>query len=315
MSETTATPQASAPAAPSAPTTSDASLAQNIAAASQNSKETSAEPSEASEAVVSPKEDPKPKVNVDELVKGSYRKLEEAAKMRKEAVAKAEEAQNILHRLENDPSFLDERPDLAAKLEDYYINKLAREEYLNELGKRDPREKELVEREEQLHRQEEQAAKARQAREVEAANAQAVAYAERLESEMVQALTNSGLRKTPRTIRLFAERMADALEVGYEASHEELIEEVRAEYEHWKGDVVAEWDGTPDEELLEKIGLERARRISRAYVGRLKNTKQQGHQTHRGADAVEILKQKPNLMPSDLAGLSDAERFRILHAK
>ena len=253
----------------------------------------------------------KPQRNVDELVRGSHRKFEEAARMRKEADQVRAEAQTILTRLESDPAFLDERPDLAKKLEDYFVSKLAKEYELSEL---DPKDRELSELKSKEAKRQAEEAKAKQASELERANAMAVRYAEKIETEMVQALSGSNLPKTPRTIRLMAQKMEDALDIGYEPSYEELVEEVRAEYDKDRSLMVSEWDTDPDDVLLERLGHERARRISKAYVAHLKKAKTgvtPGVPAPKSA--LDALKAKSSLKVDDLSNLTDAERFKILH--
>lgn len=317
MSESVTTSAPASAPATSTPSSSEAVLAQNMAKIEATSKSAPEKATEAApvQEASSKEETPaeKPKVNVEELVRGSHKKFEEAARLRREAEAAKMEAQTILQRLESDPSFLDERPDLAAKLEDYYVNKLAKEWELQQL---DPKEQELRRLQEEKQLRDKQAKQQEESYRLELANQQAVKYAERLESEMVAALQGSGLPRTPRTIKLMAEKMSEALDIGYEPTYEEVIEEVRAAYHADRGTIVKEWDAAPDSELLEHIGLERARRISRAYVGHLKGQKVAQVQGQPARPApIEALKQKQNLQIQDVAGLTDAERFKLLHGK
>ena len=209
----------------------------------------------------------------DELVKlaqlglAGHKRMQEAARMTKDAQTRIAQSEKLLEMLKNDPKSIIMHPELGIDPET--IKKFA-EEYLSgeiEKAQMTPEQRRLKELEEKLAAKEAEEKKreeeARQA-EYEKLTSQ---YEAQYEKEIPDALQKAGLPTTPKTVAQVAHYLSTALEMGYELPISEAARRTKQDFIDWQKEL---YGSVGEDKILELLGEDVASKIRKADVSRFK---------------------------------------------
>lgn len=177
------------------------------------------------------------------------------------AAQRAKEVDAFLERMKTDEDAFDEFVKFLGKDPD--------EVYKKQLGKSlkkkimTPEQRELEELREKVRKSEEQEKKAKEAEHAKRVEELQSKYEQQYDQEMSDAISKSGLPKTPKTVKRVAEIMYKSLKNGFDLPWEIAIDQVRSEYQT----EMKELFGSAEAESLIKIfGEDVAKKMATASL-------------------------------------------------
>ena len=199
-------------------------------------------------------------VSEEELIRG-YGRMRAANEKFEKAAAIEKNTAKLIETLKSDPAKILEHLgfDMRTYAEKVLAQQLEEELLPEEERERRRREADLQTREEKLKQQEEEK------RQAEAAALQQK-YASEYENTIVTALKESGLPKTPQSVKRMAELMYANLEKGVDLDAKDLVQIVREDY---LGDIKTLLGELEGDSLLELLGEDVAKKLRKADLARL----------------------------------------------
>jgi hypothetical protein len=196
-----------------------------------------------------------------QLAESADQKFQEAAKMRKQAEA-------FIQALRDDPISVLTNPNLGVDMRKIAEKFLAKE-YQREMISPEQRELEELrefkaQRERELQEQQEREQMTAKEREF---SVQQQKYAQEYDRQISEGLANSGLPKTPQTLKRVAELMHSALRKGYELDVATAVDMVRESYQNDMMQLYGQLDG---DKLVGLLGEDLAKKIRMYDLQRLK---------------------------------------------
>lgn len=189
-----------------------------------------------------------------------------------EASAMRKQAEELIHRLKNDPMSILKDPSIGLdfrKLAEDYIWEQIQEERLSP----EQKEKRKIEKElENYRKQEAERKKSEDDKKQEELNA---AYQQEVDQKISKALSSSGLPKTTGTVRRMVEYMLHDVRRGISRDPSDYTEFVRQDYMNDIKDLFSETDG---DTLLKFVGDPVLKKIKESDLKRIKTpTPSEGH--------------------------------------
>lgn len=219
-----------------------------------------------------------------QLAESAEQKFQEAAKLRKQTEA-------FIEALRSDPMSVLTNPQLGLN-----FRELAEQYLAKEIGREmlTPEQREIEELRQfkaERERQEEEARQAEMTTKQQAEfKAQQVKYAQAYDREITDALTGSGLPRTPQTLKRVAELMHNALSKGYELDAVTAADMVRESYQSDISQLYGQLDG---EKLLAVLGEDLAKKIRMYDLQRLKAKQAPPPVQEPAAPAAPVSRREP----------------------
>lgn len=192
-----------------------------------------------------------------QLAKAAQKRMQEASMTKKQA-------EQFIKMLRQDPIKVLQNPHLGVDFrkiaEDYLAAQLEQELLSPEERQLREYKQKVEEFESEKKRQQEEAEQTQMARLQEH-------YAQEYDKKITEALSQSGLPKTPKTVRRMAELMSKNLEFGYELEPKQLVEMVREDYLNEIRELIGASEG---DTLLKILGDDVSNKIRKADLARLK---------------------------------------------
>lgn len=203
----------------------------------------------------------------DETIKRHLQMSKAAQKRMSEAAQTKRQAEQFINALRTNPLKILNDPNLGLdfkKIAEDYIYEQAMNDMLT------PEQKQLKEYERRLKEHEDQQRTAKEQQEAQQLEELQQRYAEDYDKKITEALSTSGLPKTPKTVKRMAELMYKNLEFGFELEPKQLVEIVRQDYLTDIKELLMATDG---DSLLKMLGDETANKLRKADLARLKSAK------------------------------------------
>lgn len=203
-------------------------------------------------------------LNDDEGIKRHIQMSKAAQKRMSESAKIKQQAEQFLQALQTDPVKLLSNPKLGLdfrKIAEEYLTKQLEVEMLS------PEQRKSREMEERLKAYEEEK---RQATEKQRADQQSMLeqhYAQSYDKTITEALANSGLPKTPKTVKRMAELLYSNLKNGFELEPKSLVEMVRQDYINEIKELFGAANG---DLLLQLLGDDVANKIRKTDLAKLR---------------------------------------------
>lgn len=208
-------------------------------------------------------------LNDEEAVKRHLQLSKAAQKRMQEAAKQKQQAEKFFRMLKEDPISVLSDPSIGVdfrNLAEQFLAKQLEEEMLTPEQKRLQQAEQIIrEREEEVRRQREEVEQQQITRLQEA-------YSQEYDKKITEALSSSGLPKTPKTVRRMAELMSKNLENGLELEPKDLVQLVREDYLSEIKELFGQTDG---DGLLSLLGDDIANKIRKSDLARLRTTKPQ----------------------------------------
>lgn len=258
-----------------APVTEAVTTAGSVESSTQESTEQSNEASEAKHAVTSAnkkkfkikidgnEEDYELDLNNEDEIKRHLQMSKAAQKRMQEAAESRKQAENFIKMLQKDPVKVLTNPQLGVDFrklaEEYLVSQLQDEMMTPEEKQLRKAEQIIKEREQEEARQKEEL-QSKQMRELQNH------YAQDYDRKITEALSTSGLPKTPKTVNRMAELMYKNLQNGLDLEPSQLVEIVREDYIN---EIRELFGATEGDKLLNIMGEDVANKIRKADLARL----------------------------------------------
>lgn len=187
------------------------------------------------------------------------KRFAEASEMRKQAF-------DLIQRLKSDPRGVLSDPNIGVdvlKFAEQVVWEKIQDQTLTPEQKKARAQAQELER----YREQEKAWKAQQAEQQMAAVR--ARYVKEYDNKITKALQNSGLPKTPITVKRMTDYMLAALKNGYDADPEDIVPQLREDYSKEHREM---YGSLSEEELIKLVGEETMKRIRKADLQRLKAT-------------------------------------------
>jgi hypothetical protein len=191
----------------------------------------------------------------DEAVRKELQLSRAAKKRMAEAVAEKRKAFEIVKAFEQDPeSMLKRLGPKGREIAEKYLLAQINDDMLS------PEAKELrdLKQENETYKQKE--AREKQEREQAAATAKENEYAQSFQKTIIDALSKSGLPKTPELVKRMASVMSKNLELGLELTPDDLVAEVKSDLSGLLKSIIGDAEG---EQLVAMFGVDVANKIRR----------------------------------------------------
>lgn len=195
---------------------------------------------------------------------GLKRKLQlsyAAKKRMEEAKAAKAKAFEIIKAFEEDPANVFKKlgPKGREAAERFLLEQIQEEAM-------DPKDKELRDLKKYKEEMEAEKEKAKQEREKQALAEQEAKYAQEFQKTIIDALSKSGLPKSPEMVKRFARIMQKNLELGLELTADDLVDEVKSDITSIIKSIVGEADG---DHLINLFGEDVANKIRKSDIRKL----------------------------------------------
>lgn len=200
-------------------------------------------------------------IDEGELLKG-YQKAKSANKRFEEAAKLKKQSDQILEALKTSPAQVLEHLGLNFRevAEKYLIEKLEEESL-------PPEQKELRDAKKKLEEYEAREKEIQKQREQEEYAKMKSSYETEIETQIIDSLNQSGLPKTPYTVKRMAQYLARALDRGVDIRPKDVVELVRKDYYE---DLTSYLGGHDGENLLKTLPKEVIDKIRKADLARVK---------------------------------------------
>ena len=198
-------------------------------------------------------------IKLAQLGRGSNKRFEEAKQMR-------QQAEQFIAMLKKDPKAVLSNPALGVDLRKF-AEQIVWEHIQDESLSPEQKRARDIEKELQKYKEQEELTKKEQAEQQMQALHQR--YAQDYDRKITSALQNSGLPKTPSTVKRMAEYMFTAVQNGYDLEPSDLVHQVRKDYEQDIREMFGQVDG---DTLLSLLGEDTAKKIRNTDLKRLKST-------------------------------------------
>lgn len=232
--------------------------------------------------------------------KGSEKKFQEAAKMRKDAEARVEQVNALLEAIKSDPLSVLTDPALGVD-----VKALAQKVIEDELRELElsPEQKRLRDTEKELNDIKKRYEEEKTQREQQRLKAEEEAYYAKVETDLVDAIGASSLPKAPYVAKRVADIMVTAIEMGKDitaAKATEILENsLRSEFENM------------DDSTLEKLmGEKIMKRLTKSQVKRIQDSKPKVPATPKVQD-VGVSTKSPSKSGDDKPKYSTKDVFKL----
>lgn len=187
--------------------------------------------------------------------KVATQRFQEAAKLK-------QEAEQILQYAKANPKEFFEKTGMNARdwAENFLMEELTRDQ-------ESPEQKKARENEEKLRKYEDEKKQAQERAQKEQIERQTAEARERLDKMFVQALSESGLPKTPWTVKRMAELQLLNIKNKYELSASQLAKIVREDYVSEQKALFGSAEG---DQLMDILGPDLVKKLSKAQIAKLK---------------------------------------------
>lgn len=196
-----------------------------------------------------------------QMSKAAQKRMSEAAKARQQAEQLVKMFQGNIKDVLKQSDKLGKKPeDIRRELEEYFAEQLE-EELLS------PEQRKLRDAERIIREREEETKRAKEAEEAKFREHWQNHYAQEYDRKITEALSTSGLPKTPKTVRRMAELMSKNLDMGLDLEPKQLVDIVREDYLSEIKELFSSSDG---DTLLKLLGDDVANKIRKSDLARLK---------------------------------------------